>query len=106
MPNNTLKFVSDTLNKPLKEIEDLWTKAEDIVEREYDTVGNYALIMAVSKKMLGNPALDKLDWDLVESKLQEEYDDETITEPKINGGYSAINVTKGISFKDYIQDIT
>lgn len=66
MPNKTIQYVADTLNKSENEIEKIWDEAKTKIETEYDTEDNYALIMTVFKSMLGKENLDKLNWKLEE----------------------------------------
>src|SRR5574343_763592 len=66
MPNKIISYVANTLNKPIKEIEQLWNNSKVQVERHYDTENNYALIMQVFKTMLSKENLNKLQWELKE----------------------------------------
>jgi len=67
MPNATVKKVSETCNKSLEEVEELFIQAEKLAE-EQGRKGNYAYIMGIFKKSLGKDCLEKLKWNSSEVK--------------------------------------
>ena len=58
---------SEVCNKPLKDVEELFTQAEKLAE-EQGKKGNYAYIMGIFKKSLGEECVDKLGWGSSEIK--------------------------------------
>lgn len=55
MPSAALKHLSKKAGVSIKRAEHLWTKAKLIVDKEYghDHEGYYALVMGITKKMMG-----------------------------------------------------
>lgn len=67
MPNASIVKASEVCNKPLKDVEELFTQAEKLAE-EQGKKGNYAYIMGIFKKSLGKECVDKLGWGSSEIK--------------------------------------
>lgn len=68
MPNATVKKVSEICNKPIDEVEKLFTQAEELA-KEQGKEKNYSYIMGIFKKSLGKECLDKLKWNIEESMI-------------------------------------
>jgi hypothetical protein len=67
MPNPTIKKVSNTCNIELDKVEELFVQAEKLAE-EQGKSRNYAYIMGIFKKSLGQDCLEKLNWNSSEVK--------------------------------------
>lgn len=67
MPNASIVKASEVCNKPLKDVEELFTQAEKLAE-EQGKKGNYSYIMGIFKKSLGKECVDKLGWGSSEIK--------------------------------------
>lgn len=67
MPNGSIIKASEVCNKPLKDVEELFTQAEKLAE-EQGKKGNYSYIMGIFKKSLGKECVDKLGWGSSEIK--------------------------------------
>lgn len=66
MPNATVKKVSEICDKPIDEVEKLFSQAEELA-KEQGKEKNYSYIMGIFKKSLGKECLAKLKWDIEES---------------------------------------
>jgi len=66
MPNATVKKVSEICDKPVDEVEKLFSQAEELA-KEQGKEKNYSYIMGIFKKSLGKECLAKLKWDIEES---------------------------------------
>lgn len=62
MPNSVVQKVANVTGKPEGEIEDLWKNAVAIAKEEYGK-RDYAIIMGIFKKSLGEDTLKKLKWE-------------------------------------------
>ena len=65
MPNSAVDYVVVTTGMPKTEVEDLWDKAKTLAKKEGRT--DYAYIMGIFKKSLGENNLKKLGWNINEA---------------------------------------
>lgn len=62
MLNAIIKQVSEVTGKSITELEDLWKQAVEISKKEYNKK-DYAIIMGIFKKSLGEDILKKMKWE-------------------------------------------